>query len=108
MVIKRTTSTKEAQEIVDNIQYDIVAVEVDNLLTEVGCNILEIKIEEVEDGAGGKQSIENPIHIGYIKLQNGRTMTEISSDEDMIKHITVFSMIVNELKGKVETKTTSK
>lgn len=102
MEVLKTTITKEAQEIVDDIQYDVIAISIDGLLTEIGCNIIKQKSESVDDGNGGKTPIVTPIHIGYIRLQNGRIVTEMSSDEDLVKHITKFAEITNTMKSDME------
>lgn len=104
MEVLRTTVTKEGQEVVGDIQYDVIAVSVNGVMTEVGCNIIKKLIEQVDDANGAKQQVENPIHIGYIKLQNGRTVTEMSSDEDLVKHINKFSEITDSLKADMKLK----
>lgn len=102
MEVLRTTVTKEGQKVVGDIQYDVIAVSVNGVLTEVGCNIIKKLIEQVDDA--NEQPVENHTHIGYIKLQNGRTVTEMSSDEDLVKHMTKFSEITESLKTGMEVK----
>lgn len=89
-----TTVTKAGSEVADGFQYDVSARVINNVLTEVNCNIYKKVKTPYDDGNGGVQNVEENLPIGYMRFQNGRTATEIASDEDMIKHITKFSEIL--------------
>lgn len=89
-----TTVTKAGSEVADGFQYDVSARVVNNVLTEVNCNIYKKVKTPYDDGNGGTQNVEENQPIGYVRFQNGRTATEITSDEDMVKHITKFSEIL--------------
>lgn len=85
---------KAGSESVDGFQYDVNARAVNNELVEVNCNIQKKVKVPYDDGNGGTQNVEENHPIGYIRFMNGRTATDIGSDEDMIKHITKFSEIL--------------
>lgn len=78
-----TTVTKAGNEVADGFQYDVSARVINNVLTEVNCNIYKKTKTPYDDGNGGTQSVEENQPIGYGRFQNGRTATEITSDEDM-------------------------
>lgn len=89
-----TTVTKVGSEIANDYQYDINARVVNNELAEVNCNILKKVIMPYDDGNGGTQNMMENHSVGYIRFVAGRIATEISSDEDVIQHITKFSEIM--------------
>lgn len=99
----KTTLQKEGILQDGDITYSISLTAVNNELTRLYCGITKKTVVQATDAAGNSQPVEQPISIGHITLDHGRTITEANPGESILPHLTKFQEILDEVLGKTPT-----
>jgi hypothetical protein len=98
-----TTLNKQGAMVKGDVTYNVNVTAVNNELTRFNCSISKKIVKQYPNGNGG--FVDNPeeVNVGNITLEHGRQIIEISQEENVIPHLTVFQQILDEVLGKTPT-----
>lgn len=96
----KTTINKEGTLQSGDVTYNVQSTVINNTLSRLYCGISKKAMVDMPDGRGGQAPVAQTIPVGYIVLENGKKISEISDGEDDIPHLTKFKEILDEVLGK--------
>lgn len=89
-----------------DVTYSVNVTAINNELTRLYCGITKKVVLQQPDGNGGQIPAEESQPIGYITLEYGRQVTEITQGENLIPHLTKFQEVLDEVLGNSTSKKT--